>query len=359
MKSIQECLANFPLDELMDLGFRFFIHFPTEGTRAAWSQVLAKTMENPDQLFDYLTMEEWQALLAYMDTAGKDEQGIVKIPVRVAKQEPMLWSALMELKQAGLVWQNRSAIMHIQPAAIRAAEKVRNEMDTLDHLEMYHGLLRGYLWLYGMLTVPQLERMLRESKIWESDEETSGEIANLMLSLHIKRGGSESILMKKKEVWMVGDDVEEPEELLKRLNSKEMKQRPYAVYTVVDALNAISGQGNSPWRKSCSRAAAIYMELGMDAEEAADKVEDIVYLYRNGYMEEAMDELMTTPKTPTPEQVRRLIGFIEYVPLWQEKGRTLHDLKPAPLRGPDHVGRNDPCPCGSGRKYKNCCGRLQ
>ncbi|HRF35846.1 MAG TPA: SEC-C metal-binding domain-containing protein, partial [Clostridia bacterium] len=20
------------------------------------------------------------------------------------------------------------------------------------------------------------------------------------------------------------------------------------------------------------------------------------------------------------------------------------------------VGRNDPCPCGSGRKYKNCCG---
>ncbi|MCB1236940.1 MAG: SEC-C domain-containing protein, partial [Verrucomicrobiae bacterium] len=21
------------------------------------------------------------------------------------------------------------------------------------------------------------------------------------------------------------------------------------------------------------------------------------------------------------------------------------------------VGRNDPCPCGSGKKYKACCGR--
>ncbi|RLS50942.1 MAG: hypothetical protein DWH87_01250, partial [Planctomycetota bacterium] len=21
------------------------------------------------------------------------------------------------------------------------------------------------------------------------------------------------------------------------------------------------------------------------------------------------------------------------------------------------VGRNDPCPCGSGKKFKNCCGR--
>jgi hypothetical protein len=28
-----------------------------------------------------------------------------------------------------------------------------------------------------------------------------------------------------------------------------------------------------------------------------------------------------------------------------------------PLKGPK-VGRNDPCPCGSGKKYKKCCGRL-
>jgi uncharacterized protein YecA (UPF0149 family) len=22
-----------------------------------------------------------------------------------------------------------------------------------------------------------------------------------------------------------------------------------------------------------------------------------------------------------------------------------------------HIGRNDPCPCGSGLKYKKCCGK--
>ena len=34
------------------------------------------------------------------------------------------------------------------------------------------------------------------------------------------------------------------------------------------------------------------------------------------------------------------------------------DSKPQPVvnQGPK-VGRNDPCPCGSGKKYKNCCGR--
>lgn len=26
-------------------------------------------------------------------------------------------------------------------------------------------------------------------------------------------------------------------------------------------------------------------------------------------------------------------------------------------RGPERVGRNDPCPCGSGAKWKKCCGR--
>jgi preprotein translocase subunit SecA len=31
---------------------------------------------------------------------------------------------------------------------------------------------------------------------------------------------------------------------------------------------------------------------------------------------------------------------------------------PAPVRSGPKVGRNDPCPCGSGKKYKACCGAL-
>jgi len=30
---------------------------------------------------------------------------------------------------------------------------------------------------------------------------------------------------------------------------------------------------------------------------------------------------------------------------------------PAPRKEAPKAGRNDPCPCGSGKKYKNCCGR--
>ncbi|MEH7249063.1 SEC-C metal-binding domain-containing protein [Neobacillus niacini] len=34
-----------------------------------------------------------------------------------------------------------------------------------------------------------------------------------------------------------------------------------------------------------------------------------------------------------------------------------HDLSVAPSRNENKVGRNDPCPCGSGKKYKKCCGK--
>ncbi|WP_371864150.1 SEC-C metal-binding domain-containing protein [Lactococcus hodotermopsidis] len=45
---------------------------------------------------------------------------------------------------------------------------------------------------------------------------------------------------------------------------------------------------------------------------------------------------------------------------------TSAEPKPAPRQGgykiagmnSPKVGRNDPCPCGSGKKYKNCHGRV-
>ena len=30
-----------------------------------------------------------------------------------------------------------------------------------------------------------------------------------------------------------------------------------------------------------------------------------------------------------------------------------------PARAKKAPGRNDPCPCGSGKKYKNCCGKRE
>ena len=33
------------------------------------------------------------------------------------------------------------------------------------------------------------------------------------------------------------------------------------------------------------------------------------------------------------------------------------EVKAQPVVKPEKIGRNEPCPCGSGKKYKKCCGR--
>ena len=41
---------------------------------------------------------------------------------------------------------------------------------------------------------------------------------------------------------------------------------------------------------------------------------------------------------------------IEEMPEMPSKGKTI-------VRDTPKIGRNDPCPCGSGKKYKKCCGK--
>ena len=40
-----------------------------------------------------------------------------------------------------------------------------------------------------------------------------------------------------------------------------------------------------------------------------------------------------------------------------DRGASI-EVIPAPIRTGPKIGRNDPCTCGSGKKYKNCCGAL-
>lgn len=56
------------------------------------------------------------------------------------------------------------------------------------------------------------------------------------------------------------------------------------------------------------------------------------------------------------EQTHHETGsFRRHDATWVYVDGKMHN-KPV-VRGGPKVGRNDPCPCGSGKKYKHCCGR--
>ena len=57
----------------------------------------------------------------------------------------------------------------------------------------------------------------------------------------------------------------------------------------------------------------------------------------------------------------RLVDPSQAQPKDRLQGAQTNQSGEAPERAPRQVGhkvgRNDPCPCGSGKKYKKCCGR--
>jgi SEC-C motif domain protein len=62
--------------------------------------------------------------------------------------------------------------------------------------------------------------------------------------------------------------------------------------------------------------------------------------YQDGDTERALEE---------KSEFQRVDGIWYYT-------RSLR-VGPPPVKAAPKVGRNDPCPCGSGKKYKHCCGK--
>src|ERR1019366_4653371 len=68
------------------------------------------------------------------------------------------------------------------------------------------------------------------------------------------------------------------------------------------------------------------------------------------------------PKPIGPEQREKVIssmaaGLVEaYLYFRQDEQLHVSTRRPEPWHANVKIGRNDPCPCGSGKKYKRCCG---
>ncbi len=63
-------------------------------------------------------------------------------------------------------------------------------------------------------------------------------------------------------------------------------------------------------------------------------------------------EMMPSMSAPEAAALMQRV-FPDAVVQYARLGRVLEEASKAPARMP---GRNEPCPCGSGRKFKQCCG---
>jgi len=64
------------------------------------------------------------------------------------------------------------------------------------------------------------------------------------------------------------------------------------------------------------------------------------------------------------EMIKHIVPVVNVTRKWINKGYTMQELSPHTFDEKTgqkvkvlDIGRNEPCPCGSGKKYKKCCGR--
>jgi len=74
-----------------------------------------------------------------------------------------------------------------------------------------------------------------------------------------------------------------------------------------------------------------------------------------------LDEVEAAPRGSQLEETREryppIDDVIEATSWWKRSGDVAVSTAAAePYRAPPRVGRNEPCPCGSGKKFKKCCG---
>ncbi len=85
--------------------------------------------------------------------------------------------------------------------------------------------------------------------------------------------------------------------------------------------------------------------------EGFDMFDEMIATIRENTARMMLTVQLRRAEEPKREQVAKPTG--------ETGGDDSDDKKRTPIRKKKKPGRNDPCPCGSGKKYKNCCGRYE
>ena len=99
------------------------------------------------------------------------------------------------------------------------------------------------------------------------------------------------------------------------------------------------------------------LDLGLEHMEYVDYQLDCTAVYEwQPYDEDGADDDEYDEKYDVQEH--RILERALFVSF---EGKLIYlggvPLSARPVRRAPKVGRNDPCPCGSGKKYKKCCGK--
>ena len=146
------------------------------------------------------------------------------------------------------------------------------------------------------------------------------------------------------------DEVIDKFLLPSKKNFKKYKKVDFDSYYELDSLNTLESELRSYINKLCKNEDTA-REIGMYL---------ITLINMNCYVPYILIHIFEDHKIKASNTDYKNINNIinkskNDIPIWAFNGYTKKEINSIPKE--KKVGRNDPCPCGSGKKYKKCCGK--
>lgn len=108
--------------------------------------------------------------------------------------------------------------------------------------------------------------------------------------------------------------------------------------------------------KFYNQSLSMRQEINDTSGKAATCINIALVHYENGDMEKAVDFYETGVSLMREVRHPKLNNAIEGLKKLRQMQRSVMKTTPSILQvRSEKIGRNDPCPCGSGKKYKKCC----
>lgn len=293
------------------------------------------------------------------------------IPVRV-KTEELLFLQVLGLIFIKEVDDDEIAIMPRE--LLQVYDKIQsNELQkTAIRNTKWHKLTEGMLYYYGVM---QQEILIAQVEKFTNEKIDSFEFLHVM---KIAETMYQSFEIQVDKRIYIDFRVDDPDFIL--VEQSKRKQIPYYPFTEQELLQS-SEDGFIPLTQGFKKLRK-YILRNFDIEES-----DVLDILDNVIVISNMDQKPTAPlqylnevfEFNSEKQLQEFIPLVmnatNDVRLWMLKGHTPSEItqmnnsnfKELPkgefvLQNEDtspikksKIGRNDPCPCGSGKKYKKCC----
>ncbi len=250
--------------------------------------------------------------------------------------------------------------------------------------------VNGLLHYYGVIEKQELLSLVRAN--------LKLEITGKEFEQIIKRGlkdYSSKLFFERNELFYFNIEVDDISELLKEQAShRDLSFRPVKEKDVQEFSRFMLKTSRDRYTKKLLQFLA---QSGLSPDEVAENLYNTIADYNNGashmeLLKEFFREVEFKSEKQLNDFANNLAQFLNKTPLWDIKGWTAEEMakmreeqeqqKQANLKpfvaspGPhnierqastsesepaivEKVGRNEPCPCGSGKKYKKCCGNNQ